>query len=189
MRPARERARARTVYWRSPRVERWQGRLVWHRASSAYFSSARSWGLWSSSSSRTGETTRTLRGVPSRRWNSPETRQLAAAACFDCHSNETEWPWWSNVAPVSWLVQRDVEEGRQKLNFSEWDRSREEASRAASLVREGEMPPRYYLPLHPYAQLSPEQESALISGLAATFGDRPGSKHQRGEGDHDWRAR
>jgi hypothetical protein len=52
-------------------------------------------------------------------WPDPQTRQLAQRACFDCHSNQTSWPWYSNIAPVSWLVQRDVLEGRQRLNFSE----------------------------------------------------------------------
>ena len=115
-------------------------------------------------------------------WASPETRQLAEAACFDCHSNQSAWPWWSNVAPASWLVQWDVERGRRKLNFSEWDQPQEEASHAAAVVREGEMPPRNYLPLHPEAQLSPERKSTLIAGLAATFGDRPGGE---GSGSDD----
>ncbi|HEY5650870.1 MAG TPA: heme-binding domain-containing protein, partial [Acidimicrobiia bacterium] len=53
-------------------------------------------------------------------WDSQQTRELAVAACFDCHSNETEWPWYSNIAPVSWALQRDVDEGREELNFSEW---------------------------------------------------------------------
>ena len=51
-------------------------------------------------------------------WDSPQTRDLFMTACGDCHSYETEWPWYSNIAPVSWLVQHDVEEGREKLNFS-----------------------------------------------------------------------
>ena len=71
---------------------------------------------------------------PARRepaWDSPQTRSLAARACFDCHSNETVWPWYSNVAPFSWLVQRDVDKGRKDLNFSEWDRAQEEASESA----------------------------------------------------------
>src|SRR5215216_1353338 len=55
-------------------------------------------------------------------WDDPTTRALAVRACFDCHSNETRWPWYSYVAPVSWLTQRDVDEGRRELNFSEWDR-------------------------------------------------------------------
>ena len=49
-----------------------------------------------------------------------QTRAIAKKACFDCHSNEVVWPWYSNIAPVSWLVQRDVDEGRRHLNFSEW---------------------------------------------------------------------
>jgi hypothetical protein len=53
-------------------------------------------------------------------WDSPQTRALAVRACFDCHSNETVWPWYSNVAPASWLVQRDVDDGRRRLNWSEW---------------------------------------------------------------------
>jgi len=50
------------------------------------------------------------------------TEALARAACFDRHSNETKWPWYTNVAPMSWLIQRDVDEGCEVLNFSEWDR-------------------------------------------------------------------
>ncbi len=52
-------------------------------------------------------------------WDSPGTRTLAKQACFDCHSNETVWPAYSRVAPVSWLIQHDVAEGRAVLNFSE----------------------------------------------------------------------
>jgi Haem-binding domain len=57
-------------------------------------------------------------------WDSPVTRALAKQACFDCHSNETEWPAYSHIAPASWLVQHDVDEGRAALNFSEWHRPR-----------------------------------------------------------------
>src|SRR5205085_3447155 len=54
-------------------------------------------------------------------WDSPQTRSLAQRACFDCHSNETVWPWYSKIAPVKWLVAKDVADGRRKLNFSDWD--------------------------------------------------------------------
>jgi hypothetical protein len=74
-------------------------------------------------------------------WDSPETRILAKKACFDCHSNETEWPAYAHIAPASWLVQHDVDEGRGVLNFSEWDRPQKEATEAADEVTEGEMPP------------------------------------------------
>ena len=57
------------------------------------------------------------------KWDSSRTRELAVGACYDCHSNETVWPWYSNVAPVSWLVYADVKSGRETLNFSEWDRA------------------------------------------------------------------
>ncbi len=53
-------------------------------------------------------------------WDSAQTREVAQRACFDCHSNETVWPWYSNIAPISWLVQRDTDEGRAEVNFSEW---------------------------------------------------------------------
>ena len=103
-------------------------------------------------------------------WDSPQTRALAVRACYDCHSNETVWPWYSNVAPVSWLIQHDVDEGRSEVNFSEWNRPQPEANESAETVREGSMPPWYYLPLHPDARLSPEELDALARGLEATFG-------------------
>ena len=60
--------------------------------------------------------------------------ELARGACFDCHSNETEWPWYTNVAPASWLVQRDVDEGRATLNFSEWDRPQAEVDELFDVI-------------------------------------------------------
>ena len=103
-------------------------------------------------------------------WDSAVTRDLAVRACFDCHSNETEWAWYSNIAPVSWLVQQHVDEGREELNFSEWHLP-QEADEAAETVREGSMPTRDYLLLHPEARLSDEELMMLIDGLVATFGD------------------
>jgi len=99
---------------------------------------------------------------------------LTARACYDCHSNEVRWPWYSNVAPVSWLVQKDVDEGRATLNFSEWGRGEQEAEDSAEKVQNGEMPPRSYLLLHPSAKLSPDERQALIQGLEATFGAEGG---------------
>ena len=104
------------------------------------------------------------------RWNRAETRELARRACFDCHSNETVWPGYAQVAPISWLIQHDVDEGRQKLNFSEWQRPQEESKEAAESVRKREMPPRMYTLLHPEARLTIEDRSALIQGLEATIG-------------------
>src|SRR5690242_16317240 len=63
------------------------------------------------------------RTVAEPAWDSPATRALADRACFDCHSNQTRWPWYSHVAPTSWLVQHHVDEGREVLNFSTWNRT------------------------------------------------------------------
>ncbi len=103
-------------------------------------------------------------------WDSPRTRELAVRACFDCHSNETKWPWYSNVAPLSWLVQYDVDKGRRELNYSEWDRRQEEAGESAEAVQKGSMPPAYYVWLHPEARLTAAERAELIAGLQATFG-------------------
>ena len=108
------------------------------------------------------------------RWDTPQTRQLAVRACFDCHSNEVTYPWYSYVAPVSWLVQKDVDEGRSKLNFSEWDLPQREAGEAAEEVQKGKMPMPIYLPLHPEARLTADERQALVRGLQATVAnDRP----------------
>ncbi len=103
-------------------------------------------------------------------WDSPQTRELAVRACFDCHSNETKWPFYSHIAPMSWLVQKDVDEGRSRLNFSEWTRPQQDADDAAEVVREGTMPLKQYLFLHPEARLSAAEREALANGLEATIG-------------------
>jgi hypothetical protein len=102
-------------------------------------------------------------------WNSASTRALAERACFDCHSNRTQWPWYSHVAPMSWLVQDHVDEGRQVLNFSDWNRGNSEADEAAETVRDGEMPPRSYLLLHPEARLTAAEREQLARGLDASL--------------------
>lgn len=108
-------------------------------------------------------------------WDSPQTRELAARACFDCHSHETDWPWYSNIAPVSWLTARHVEHGREHLNFSDWNQSHDEhgheehdAEEMSEVVLEGEMPLRSYLLTHPEARLTDAERAALAEGLAAT---------------------
>jgi mono/diheme cytochrome c family protein len=105
-------------------------------------------------------------------WDSPRTRRLFFKACGDCHSNETRWPWYAWLAPASWLVQHDVEEGREKFNVSEWGTPgrKQEAKEAAEELEEGEMPPPAYLFLHPSARLDPEEKARLLEGLEATFG-------------------
>ena len=103
-------------------------------------------------------------------WDSASTRALAKDACFDCHSNETEWPAYASIAPVSWLVQHDVDEGRAVLNFSEWTRPQKEAKEAAKEVREGEMPPIPYKLIHAHARLSAADLDGLAQGLTQTLG-------------------
>jgi hypothetical protein len=107
-------------------------------------------------------------------WDSPRTRELAVRACFDCHSNQVQYPWYSHVAPISWLVHHDIHEARLKMNFSEWDLPQREAMAAVEQIEEGNMPLPIYLPLHPEARLSAEEKEALIHGIQATFqADRP----------------
>lgn len=114
-------------------------------------------------------------------WDRPETGTLFRTACGDCHSNETRWPWYSHVAPVSWLVQHDVDEGRSKLNASEMQRPQKDAGEAAEEVRKGDMPPRQYALMHPEARLSRGDREALAAGLAATFGTGEGSGKDEGD--------
>ena len=103
-------------------------------------------------------------------WDSPQTRDLVTRACYDCHSNQTTWPWHSNIAPVSWLIQHDVEEGRSRLNFTEWNRPQRETEDAARQVQRGAMPQSYYVMMHPPANLTPAEKQALIQGLQASLG-------------------
>lgn len=115
-------------------------------------------------------------------WDSLQTRELAVRACFDCHSNQTDWPWYAHVAPFSWLVQDDVDEGRKKLNFSEWNRVQDHADHSAKMVREGTMPLWRYVVFNPKANLSSDERQALIRGLVATFGEEEQheEKHETG---------
>jgi hypothetical protein len=107
------------------------------------------------------------------RWATAQTRELAKRACFDCHSNLSTWPWYSNVAPASWLIYRDVVGGRGSLNFSEWNLPQDGAGDAVETIRSGSMPPWFYLPLHPKAALSKAEKNTLMAGLAATFRNSP----------------
>ena len=104
-------------------------------------------------------------------WDSPETRQIVKDSCFNCHSNETEYPWYSNVAPMSWLLQHDVDEGRAVLNFSEWDKSSLSGSFIIRVVEEGKMPPIQYSLVHPETKLKGAQLDAFIKGIEATLGN------------------
>jgi hypothetical protein len=99
-------------------------------------------------------------------WPDERTRELAVGACFDCHSNETVWPWYSHIAPVSWFLMNDVTGGREHLNFSEWQND-DQALGAAESIEEGSMPPFQYKPMHSAARLSDEEKADLVAGLRA----------------------
>jgi hypothetical protein len=121
-------------------------------------------------------------GEPS--WDSPRTRALAVDACFSCHSNETKWPWYSHVAPISWLLQRDVDTGRAELNFSEWNQEQDEARDAAESVAEGEMPPLRYALVNSRARLTDTERRDLIRGFHATLDSiEDGDNSGPGSGD------
>jgi len=108
------------------------------------------------------------------RWDSAQTRVLTQRACFDCHSNVTTWPWYSRVTPSSFLVVSDVEDGRRRLNFSEWDKpQRATIMDVEHDIQEGDMPAWQYLPMHRDAWLSPAEKSQLIEGLRKTFAADP----------------
>lgn len=104
-------------------------------------------------------------------WDRPRTRELFFHACRDCHSHETQWPWYSFVAPASWLVEHDVEEARSHFDVSDWGRAHNHGDEGAQLLREGEMPPWRYRVAHPEARLSEREREELVAGLVATFGD------------------
>ena len=103
-------------------------------------------------------------------WAGEQTRELFFRACADCHSNETRWPWYASIAPASWLLAHDVEEGREHFNVSEWGREKQDADEAAEMLEEGEMPIFLYWLTHGEAQLSDEEEATLLEGLEDTFG-------------------
>ena len=104
------------------------------------------------------------------KWDSKDTRALFMRACGDCHSFETKWPWYSNVAPISWLVQSDVNEGREHFNTSMWGLQKKNKSKDAyEELEDSEMPPLIYTLNHPKAKLSKQEKERLISGLKKTF--------------------
>lgn len=116
------------------------------------------------------------------RWDAPETRALAQQACFDCHSNETTWPWYAYVAPISWRVAGHVEDGRRHLNFSAWDQPNEDVEEIEEVVREGEMPLWDYVLLHGEARLTEAEQETLLNGLRATYEADPEIPRRRPQG-------
>lgn len=102
----------------------------------------------------------------------PSVTNVLARSCNDCHSNRTVWPWYSGVAPASWLVVSDVNRGRKVLNFSEWNtygakEQREHLEEICKEVTEGEMPGFSYTLMHRDAKLS-KADVAAVCGWTQT---------------------
>lgn len=117
-------------------------------------------------------------------WPSPESLEIARRACFDCHSHETVWPWYSKIAPVSWLIIRDVQNGREHLNFSDWSNAGHDAEEIGEVIFEGEMPLLRYTLLHPEARLTAAERQILARALAAVAPATEGLEHDH-DHDHD----
>ena len=120
--------------------------------------------------------------IPVERTNPPITQDvnppenilvILKTSCYDCHSNETVWPWYSNIAPVSFLIANDVNEGREHLNFSEWDkydakRRSKKMDGVSELVEKGVMPLSIYTFIHSDAKMNPEKIKAIKEWVAAS---------------------
>ena len=120
-------------------------------------------------------------------FDSPATQKMAERACYDCHSNHTQWPWYASLAPISWRIQRHVDEGREKLNFTAFDAGNEKmadaAGEASESITKGDMPPADFLLLHPEARLSASEKAALAKGLDVTFAAFAEKGEGGGKGD------
>jgi len=103
------------------------------------------------------------------KWSSPEARALVQKSCFQCHSNQTEWPWYSYIAPASWLIKLDVVKGRDQFNFSEWDQNPGNLIQMVRNIQRGSMPPLQYTLFHPEAKLNDQQKQALIDALSSSL--------------------
>lgn len=98
-------------------------------------------------------------------WPDAASRDVARESCYSCHSNETDWPAYSYVAPMSWLVRSDVERGREEFNFSDWERFADDVDDAIEVIESGEMPPGRYTFVHRGATLSDVEREVLLNAL------------------------
>jgi hypothetical protein len=96
----------------------------------------------------------------------PEVKTILKTSCYNCHSHETVWPWYSKVAPISWLLASDANEGRSRLDFSTWNKYKPEKQitlidDALNEIKEGGMPPWYYTMKHTEAKITPDKIKIL----------------------------
>ena len=103
------------------------------------------------------------------RFSNARVQRLFDGACADCHSDHTSWPLYSNVAPVSWLVQSDVDEGRRVMNLSEWDKQHPDLGEVEQVILGGGMPPLQYKVMHGRGRLSSAERRQLADGFRAIF--------------------
>lgn len=123
------------------------------------------------------------------------TRQILKRSCYNCHSNETVWPWYSHIAPISWLVVDDVTEAREHLNFSEWDKynPKQQSHKIEEMIeeiKEGEMPLTLYLIMHPGAKMADEDVMVLTKwaeskGVFNVEGEEEQSENHDEDEDED----
>jgi hypothetical protein len=105
----------------------------------------------------------------------PEVAETLQRSCYDCHSNRTQWPWYSHVAPISWEVARDIEHGRRQVNFSEWGEyypstRKRKLQWVGRALQQDDMPPLSYQLIHPSSRMSPEERVQLQHWIDAEVG-------------------
>lgn len=111
-------------------------------------------------------------------------------SCYDCHSNESKYPWYSNVAPISWMVAKHIKDGRAELNFSEWgkyasDKRGQKMEEAIEEIKEGEMPMKTYVLMHADAKLTEPAQTELFSAFELIMSRYPSSEKKSGEASED----
>jgi hypothetical protein len=115
-------------------------------------------------------------------WPDDASAEIARTSCYSCHSNETDWPAYSYVAPMSWLVRYDVDRARDEFNFSDWDRYGDDADDAIDVIEDGEMPLGRYTMIHREAKLTVSEADTLIAALREMSGDDGGDDDNSGHG-------
>jgi hypothetical protein len=121
---------------------------------------------------RTNPVSESSQSIEAQVQMTPQVKDILDRSCRDCHSNKTEWPWYTNVAPLSWWITDHVDQGRKSLNLSEWgklDKERQDKKlrQICDEVEDGAMPFPSYLPMHPKAKLSEQDKKILCDWTAA----------------------
>lgn len=117
--------------------------------------------------------------------NAPQDiRDLVTGACYDCHSYATQYPWYVHITPVNFIMQHHINEGREHLNFSRWDKyaGSKDAGECGEMIQKGEMPPGYYKLMHAHGRLSDAQQQLLMSWFAANIPGEGSAETGEGRG-------